>query len=134
MITHMKSSLQDFGADLKTNAANYAATIRDIFSGIDNPTAGRSGVGGGAGPTPALPILSQLNAADKQAKAFATQINGYFNGINSAFNGMIRGMLSGTETLQQAFRKMVRGLFMDFVTAMERMVEQWLRRRRGFRA
>ena len=31
MITHMKSSLQDFGADLKTNAANYAATIRDIL-------------------------------------------------------------------------------------------------------
>ena len=43
---------------------------------------------------------------------------------------MIRGMLSGTETLQQAFRKMLQGLFMDFVTAMERMVEQWLRRRR----
>jgi hypothetical protein len=39
---------------------------------------------------------------------------------------MIRGMLSGTETFQQAFRKMVQTLFMDFVTAMERMVEQWL--------
>jgi hypothetical protein len=41
-------------------------------------------------------------------------------------NGMIRGMLSGTQTFEDAFCKMVQGLFLDFVTACERMVEQWI--------
>jgi hypothetical protein len=34
-------------------------------------------------------------------------------------NGMIRGMLSGTQTFEDAFCKMVQCLFLDFVTACE---------------
>jgi hypothetical protein len=85
-----------------------------------------NGVGGGTGKIPQMADMAAIAKATQEAKKFATSIVGYANSINSAFNSMISGLLTGTETFQDAFRKMAQSLVMDFISAIERMAERWL--------
>jgi hypothetical protein len=59
---------------------------------------------------------------DEQTQAYAQ----FGDSVSNAFNGQLRGLLSGTETWRQAFKNTLAQLVIDFIENSEKMVVQWL--------
>lgn len=68
--------------------------------------------------------LAQLTreSLDEQTRAYAL----FGDAVTGAFNSQLRGLLSGTETWRDAFRKTLSQLLIDFIEWSERTVVHWL--------
>jgi hypothetical protein len=68
--------------------------------------------------------LAQLTreSLDDQTRAYAQ----FGDAVTGAFNSQLRGLLSGTESWRDAFRKTLSALLIDFIQWSERTVVHWL--------
>lgn len=68
--------------------------------------------------------LAQLTreSIDEQTRLYAR----FGDAVTGAFNSQLRGLLTGTESWRDAFRKALSQLMIDFVEWSERTVVQWL--------
>ena len=68
--------------------------------------------------------LAQLTreSLDEQTRAYAQ----FGDAVTGAFNSQLRGLLSGTESWRDAFRKTLSQLLIDFIEWSERTVVHWL--------
>jgi hypothetical protein len=70
----------------------------------------------------ALELTAEQQAALKRAALW----KGIANGMGAAFTSFTDGVMSGTETMGQAFSKMVNNMATNFINASERQLAQWL--------
>jgi hypothetical protein len=68
--------------------------------------------------------LDKLNreSLDRQTQDFER----YGLDVTAAFNSQLRGLLSGTESWREAFKKTLGDLLIDFIEWCEKMVVQWI--------
>ncbi len=68
----------------------------------------------------------QLSALTRQSLDEQSQSYSQFGAVvASSFNSQLRGLLSGTESWRDAFRRVLSQLLIDFISSVDSMVVQW---------